>query len=65
MGSFGLLRLNDVAQALEDASRAQEPQAVVQQYQELTAAAHEGLMQLRAMQTLLGGPPTPGQSPRS
>jgi len=60
VGSFGLLRLNDVAQALEDAARAQEPQAVVQQYQELTAAAHEGLMQLRAMQTLLGGPPTPG-----
>ncbi|MDP3227179.1 MAG: ATP-binding protein [Acidovorax sp.] len=65
VGSFGLLRLNDVAQALEDAARAQEPQAVVQQYQELTAAAHEGLLQLRAMQALLGGPPAPGQPPRS
>ncbi|MBU1816562.1 MAG: response regulator [Gammaproteobacteria bacterium] len=60
VGSFGLLRLNDVAQALEDAARAREPQAVVQQYQELTSAAQEGLTQLRAMQTLLGGPPTSG-----
>ncbi|MFN3439859.1 MAG: ATP-binding protein [Acidovorax sp.] len=65
VGSFGLLRLNDVAQALENAARAREPQAVVQQYQALTAAAEEGLMQLRAMQTLLGGPPTPGEPPRS
>lgn len=57
VGSFGLLQLNDVAQALEDAARAQDANAVVAELQALEAAARDGLMQLRAMKTLLGGPP--------
>ncbi|MFN4119784.1 response regulator [Acidovorax sp.] len=57
VGSFGLLQLNDVAQALEDAARAQDADAVVAELQALEAAARDGLMQLRAMKTLLGGPP--------
>ena len=65
VGSFGLLRLNDVAQDLEDAALAEDPQAIAQQLQALTAAAHDGLTQLRAMQTLLGSPPEPGQPLRA
>jgi signal transduction histidine kinase/FixJ family two-component response regulator/HPt (histidine-containing phosphotransfer) domain-containing protein/HAMP domain-containing protein len=65
VGSFGLLKLNDVAQALEDAARAEDPQAIAQQTQALCTAAHDGLTQLRAMQALLDGPPPHPQPLRS
>ncbi len=57
VGSFGLLQLNDAAHALEDAARAQDAKAVIGELQVLEVAARDGLMQLRAMKTLLGGPP--------
>ncbi|MFY3386036.1 response regulator [Paracidovorax sp. MALMAid1276] len=57
VGSFGLLQLNDVSQDLEDAARVHDREAMAREVQALESAAREGLMQLRAMKTLLGGPP--------
>ena len=48
------------AQDLKGAARAEATQAIPQQLSALIAAVHDGLGQLRGMQTLRGSPPGPG-----